>query len=94
MTQHTPGPWVYKGGETTTIREADGSMICQMKFLTGPHGLGGRRSNDEVDANARLIAAAPDMLAELQRLHAKNGWQSTADIIARVISKEQNSGEV
>lgn len=33
--------------------------------------------------NARLIAAAPDMLAELQRLYAEHGSQHTADIIAK-----------
>ncbi len=32
----------------------------------------------------RLAAAAPDMLAELKALHEKNGWQSTADMIARI----------
>jgi hypothetical protein len=67
---HTPGPWIYKGGETTTIREADGSMICQMKFLAGPHGLSGRRSNEEVDATARLIAAAPELYEALKEMIA------------------------
>lgn len=37
----------------------------------------------------RLIAAAPDMLAELRRLHEKCGWQSTADLLARVMGSQR-----
>jgi len=36
--------------------------------LKGAHGLAGRRHGDEVAANARLIAAAPDLLDALQAL--------------------------
>jgi hypothetical protein len=37
-----------------------------MTHLKGAHGLGGRRSGDESAANARLIAAAPELLEALR----------------------------
>ena len=63
MTQnHTPGPWALKKeftrGEFVTdykIRSADDSLICTL----GPVAQ---------DANAALIAAAPDMLAVCKML--------------------------
>ena len=67
MTQHTPGPWkaiaaaVYAGRPLSTV------------VVSGDHG---RLSADEAEANARLIAAAPElleackqMLAALDQLH-------------------------
>lgn len=60
---HTPAPWHVESPEATIVRESNGGSICQLKFLAGPHGLSGRRPDHEVEANARLIAAAPDLLA-------------------------------
>lgn len=56
-TQHTPGPWnainaMVRDG-TGQIRIADCEVSYQLPVLT-------------MDANARLVAAAPDMLAALQ----------------------------
>lgn len=41
------------------------------------------RCHTPSEADAHLIAAAPDMLTELKRLNAKHGEQATADIIAK-----------
>ena len=73
MSEHTPGPWfvftnghcvggpvegaeaiTFSGGVATTA----GVAMCGMA----------RRSASEAAANARLIAAAPEMLAALQAL--------------------------
>jgi len=57
-TQHTPGPWQsFNGGAVVgTVEDRDGSTyVADIRH----------RANGESAANARLIAAAPDMLAAL-----------------------------
>lgn len=53
-TKHTPGPW-------TPTRETIEPNICDMTSS---------RSPEETAANARLIAAAPDLLAALVAIEA------------------------
>jgi hypothetical protein len=48
------------------VREMSGARVCVMSHLKGKYGLGGRRDPSEVEANAWLIAAAPDLLAALK----------------------------
>lgn len=85
--KHTPGPWVLNDEERRHLPESD-LYVCSAEE--------GRQrevcrveefyfEGEEAKANARLIAAAPEMLAELQRLHEKTGWQTTADLISRVM---------
>jgi hypothetical protein len=66
-TKHTPGPWTVDDGETLRIRGADKSSVCTINWLT----LTSRRLAPEGYANARLIAAAPDLLDALLRLVAR-----------------------
>lgn len=66
--KHTPGPWTYESPDEVSIRDADGGRLAQLTFLRGRHGSGGRRTTNEVIANARLIAAAPELHAELTQL--------------------------
>lgn len=56
MTQHTPGPWTYKAGY---IRHGETYLA---EVLVGPD------CEDATigQANARLIAASPSLLAALQ----------------------------
>lgn len=62
--KHTPGPWtIDPEGETAwTIESASGTPLCDVYIE--------RDSNNsptpECEANARLIAAAPEMLVALQ----------------------------
>ena len=64
MAEHTPGPWfVFPNGHCvggpTGLLDADpnektaGVAMCGMRL----------RTEEEIEANARLIAAAPDLLA-------------------------------
>ena len=53
-TNHTPGPWIIDRGQ---IRDTDGNSLASV-----PYSLGGTQDC----ANARLIAAAPDMFDALQ----------------------------
>jgi hypothetical protein len=61
MSAHTPGPW-DSWPDSTTIRAGVprpgiGTLVATVNSKQGP---------DEFAANARLIAAAPDLLAALK----------------------------
>lgn len=60
-TQHTPGPWTYHSqnrvhGETTVVVDQHGAEVCECGVPI-----------PEILSNARLIAAAPELL-EIARL--------------------------
>lgn len=76
----TPGRWYADIGEcanvrcdSTSVRHEDGGLIAQCMHLRGAYGCAGCRSADEVAANARLIAAAPDLLEAAR--HAVTEWR-------------------
>lgn len=60
----TPGPWNAPewGDLNGAVVAKDGQMVCD------PSGAG--RYEDEMDANARLIAAAPEMHKLLRRIES------------------------
>lgn len=60
--KYSPGPWIVakKSKLTGAVVAKDGEMVCD------PTGAG--RYEDEAEANARLISAAPEMYALLGRL--------------------------
>ena len=62
-TQHTPGPWHLSecAHQTTDTGICSGSGL----HITDVNGYGMR--DDQNQANARLIAAAPDLLAALEK---------------------------
>lgn len=68
MTQHTPGPWHALGlgdqGEDTTLD------IAIVRGVNAPALIATVHADDgiEDEANARLIAAAPNLLAAVIRL--------------------------
>jgi hypothetical protein len=73
--KHTPGPWPY-------TRTGDGKRITiGAGLVEGPNGyeVAEVYSDDcdaaEAEANARLIAAAPDLLAALQWVMSAHGEQ-------------------
>lgn len=77
MTSHTPGPWTvgFKSMDVTGLTEKGPMKVCDIRgwgHLTGKgHGALGLPENDAVavqEANARLIAAAPDLLRALKAL--------------------------
>ena len=57
-TKHTPGPWeVFDSHSGIYILDsAEQSAVCRLEWCL------------EAEANARLIAAAPELLAALKRL--------------------------
>jgi len=87
MTGHTPGPWtVYHDDEGVEIRGNDDLMGV---IING----------NEMDANAQLIAAAPEMYAVLvdlieqveayDRLHGPNSCPISPDAARAAIAKAE-----
>ena len=71
MTSHTPGPWDVYPGTRAGIDTKDGSFsIVVAGYDDDECGIWGR-TNAEAEANARLIAAAPDLLEALSELLAE-----------------------
>jgi hypothetical protein len=82
-TKHTPGPWIVEGNGITVRQDRKhASKICQAFEVY--------MCRQEREANARLIAAAPDMLAALEEAHRLNRMSvfddgSSADHAARMV---------
>ncbi len=69
---HTPPPWDVTKGKPRKIT-ANGVLICNAvlrNMATTAQNKNGK-GEDEAKANARLIAAAPELLAALQELHLR-----------------------
>lgn len=60
MSKHTPGPWQYWPSIGQVNRPGDPNQICNIP----PNG--DKKPADENDANARLIASAPELLEALE----------------------------
>lgn len=64
--QHTPGPWQYDDNECPWVFDQSGNTVAKI-FSSKPDGV---FLGDETKANARLIAAAPELLEALQAMVA------------------------
>ena len=71
MDKHTPGPWQMGESHETAVEV----QIAREPFSRIATVIGGSRvlrgpslSGDTMEANARLIAAAPDMLEALRKV--------------------------
>ena len=86
----TPPPWSVpsKGNLRGAVVAKDGEMVCD------PSGAG--RHEDEAEANARLIAAAPEMyyiLDIIDTYHAikgvNNRWERTISKLLKKVRDEE-----
>jgi len=82
----TPGPWRFTLGGLPRVISADGTTIC------GVHRIGrhtGNHSVAAVEANGRLIAAAPELYAALSAISEMMGpaenavFSAAADALAK-----------
>ena len=64
MNKHTPGPW-FVDAHTNVLAEG-----CLVAFPSVAAGL------EKQEANARLIAAAPELLGALQKAVARQGFSN------------------
>lgn len=70
MSAHTPGPWVVESDTRKPTHSIQTSRTAALKKKAGfalPLAWVSRH-HDESAANARLIAAAPDLLKALERV--------------------------
>lgn len=86
-TKHTPGPWKIDNTQKYYPRNCirhNGMVVCHMVALRESHGKL-RKGEYSDDANARLIAAAPDYHSAAQRVWNSAGPPDDEHV---VISRE------
>ena len=71
ITQHTPAPWIIREGDewTCDIVTEDGVNVNGDKMYWSVASY--NRTRDEAEANAKLIAVAPEMLALLIKVRSR-----------------------
>jgi hypothetical protein len=82
-TKHTPGPWLMAGDDFVYALNERGTNSFTVLIQTAGEW---RISNEERAANARLIAAAPDLLVALNLVRMSAGWQYLSEESRRVIA--------
>lgn len=91
MSKHTPGPWVrdFKPGYQCDVRAASGRKVAVTGGLQDPKTREAYIVNSaENDANAHLIAAAPEMYDLLmEALISCSGPKTLMEDIEKVIKK-------
>jgi hypothetical protein len=68
FSKHTPGPWQIHGTWPDDVVDATGSLVVSAY---------GDYESPVTQANARLIAAAPELLAALEHMVAVANWSTT-----------------
>lgn len=100
MAEHTPGPWKYKIVNDEFILsnvDADSDAEGRMQDYGSSILEGGLvlENDAENEANARLIAAAPDLLAALEGLlkaanEGERSWWHAERVARAAIAKARN----
>ncbi len=92
---HTPGPWVVSGLSGVLIYAPSHDEIPTTPIASVPISGSTTEAEDEVAyANARLIAAAPELLQACQvalndRMY--KDWPKVADILIAAIAKAEGT---
>ena len=95
---HTPGPWEIYAGMIVKFGET-GRNICELS--AAPTGLAVKHespnhanmSEPELQANARLISQAPEMLEALELLIAQGAFPTEAYEKALAVIRKVRGGE-
>jgi hypothetical protein len=87
MSKHTPGPWEARDFS------GDQYVIWGPEFGGGRHALIATCTGPNLEANARLIAAAPEMLAALKRAYGflEKGSRAYEQVRAAISKAEGRS---
>jgi len=83
MIEYTPGPWKVTGYKNLIVNDSKGVTLC-----LHPQG----KSLEQTQANARLIAAAPDLYEALERLY--NGACDRGETINEEIGEEYDDWKI
>jgi len=70
MSKHTKGPWFITGNMTRYVEARIGGGLIQEVAAVGPTNADGGYGEQQ-EANAHLIAAAPDLLEALESMCAE-----------------------
>ena len=89
---HTPGPWAFRKG----TEESQPSYCVHSKktgdvILTFDHDQYGYGNEQEVESNAHLIAAAPDLLEALSEIIAAWHKSTTGAIRTDIITRAEDA---
>ncbi|MBK5202138.1 MAG: hypothetical protein JJE45_00250 [Prolixibacteraceae bacterium] len=91
--KHTEGQWIFNA-ECKNITDSEGITIASL-------GNKNKIGFSNYEANAKLIAAAPDMLEALneakrmyEELEPAGGWQGVYEQIEDAIKKQQNNATI
>ena len=76
MSGHTPGPWRYdyEPGYCGEVIASNGQTICTF-------------ADEPLPSNARLIAAAPDLLAVVKELEESAAYWSEYDVPLGIVDR-------
>lgn len=88
---HTPGPWVVVGQTVYRLgwQNADGLYVAEECAEPAIAALSTPRSVEEREANARLIAAAPSLIADLRETRERIGELESA--LEKIADPEHNT---
>lgn len=79
MNTHTPGPWRINAGEQQYVGPDDEDIVTSIYWEEIPLARLHHCETRDAEANARLIAKAPDMARMLSELAAPHQTAITAD---------------
>jgi N-acetyl-anhydromuramyl-L-alanine amidase AmpD len=71
--KHTPGPWEFNGGRQVVFQDSERYKDCDLWDIQ-------YEDESEMKANAKLIAAAPELLEALKIMLEDNGYDIDSPI--------------
>ena len=97
---HTPGPWTFRQARGNNIYEhlvqTQGRVIAELNPPSWVNKSDLIEESEIIKANARLIAAAPDLLAALEKLvycHAPSEGNETPERVKAWAERAQEDPE-
>lgn len=89
MTAHTPGPWITNGCVVSARVNLSQRDICTVSASAPARGetYNIAKHLPELQANARLIASAPELLAVVRELQESAAYWSEYDVPLGIVER-------